>query len=77
MRLVGRTCSLAAVVLLCGALGTGAEALDAATAMTVVQPIADRPMDLAASMADTERLLEAAAARLARTVGIGLGLARR
>lgn len=65
------------VVLLCGALGTGAEALDAATAMTVVQPIADRPMDLAASMADTERLLEAAAARLARTVGIGLGLARR
>ena len=65
------------VVLLCGALGTGAEALDAATAMTVVQPIADRPMDLAAAMADTERLLEAAAARLARTVGIGLGLARR
>ena len=65
------------VVLLCGALGAGAEALDAATALTVVQPIADRPMDLAGSMADTDRLLEAAAARLARTVGIGLELARR
>jgi glycerate kinase len=65
------------VVLLCGALGPGAEALDAASAMTVVQPIVDRPMDLAASMADTERLLEAAAARLARTVDVGLGLSRR
>ena len=65
------------VVLLCGALGAGAEALDAATALTVVQPIADRPTDLAGSMADTDRLLEAAAARLARTVGIGLELARR
>jgi glycerate kinase len=65
------------VVLLCGALGAGAEALDAATALTVVQPIADRPTDLADAMADTERLLEAAAVRLARTVDIGLGLGRR
>ena len=43
------------VVLLCGALGPGAEALDAATAITVVQPIVDRPTDLATAMADTER----------------------
>jgi glycerate kinase len=64
------------VVLLCGALGTGAEALEAATAISVVQPIADRPTDLATAMADTERLLVAAAGRLARTIGIGLGLAR-
>jgi glycerate kinase len=64
------------VVLLCGALGSGAEALDTATALTVVQPIADRPVDLATAMADTERLLEAAASRLARTLGIGLDLAR-
>ena len=60
------------VVLLCGALGPGAEALDAATAIAVVQPIVDRPTDLATAMADTERLLEAAAGRLARTAGIGL-----
>jgi glycerate kinase len=64
------------VVLLCGALGSGAEALDAAMALNVVQPIIDRPMDLAAAMADTERLLQAAAGRLARSVGIGLELAR-
>ncbi len=64
------------VVLLCGALGPGAEALDVATALTVVQPIGDRPADLSTAMADTDRLLEAAAARLARTVGIGLELAR-
>jgi glycerate kinase len=63
------------VVLLCGALGPGAEALDAAMALSVVQPIVDRPMDLPAAMADTERLLRAAAGRLARTVGIGLALA--
>ena len=62
------------VVLLCGALGGGAEALDAATALTVVQPIIDRPMTLDEAMRDTPRLLEAAAARLARTVGIGLEL---
>ncbi len=64
------------VVLLCGALGGGAEALDVATSLSLVQPIVDRPMDLAASMADTERLLSAAAGRLARAVGIGLDLAR-
>ena len=64
------------VVLLCGGLGPGAEALDAATTLTVVQPIGDRPMELAEAMADTERLLIAAAGRLARTVGIGLQLAR-
>ncbi len=45
------------VVLLCGGLGPGAEALDAATSLTVVQPIADRPMELAEAMAETERLL--------------------
>ncbi|MEA2650390.1 MAG: glycerate 2-kinase [Chloroflexota bacterium] len=63
------------VVLLCGGLGPGAEALEAATALTVVQPIVDRPMDLAQAMAETEPLLVAAAARLARTVGIGLQVA--
>ena len=64
------------VVLLCGSLGPGAETLDVATAITVVQPIVDGPIDLATAMADTERLLVAAAARLARTVDIGRGLAR-
>lgn len=64
------------VVLLCGGLGPGAEALDAVMALTVVQPIIDRPVELADAMADTERLLQAAAGRLARTVGIGLELAR-
>jgi glycerate kinase len=64
------------VVLLCGGLGPGAEALDAATALSVVQPILDRPMDLETAMAGTERLLAAAAGRLARSVGIGLELAR-
>ncbi|MEO6346071.1 MAG: glycerate kinase [Candidatus Limnocylindria bacterium] len=64
------------VVLLCGGLGERADALDAATSLTVVQPIIDRPMDLAAAIADTERLLIAAAGRLARSVGIGLELAR-
>jgi glycerate 2-kinase len=63
------------VVLLCGALGPGAESLDAATALTVVQPIVDRPMSLDQAMADTERLLKAAAARLARSIGIGIELA--
>jgi glycerate kinase len=65
------------VVLLCGALGEGAEALDAAMALSVVQPIIDGPMELASAMADTDRLLRAAAGRLARTVGIGLELASR
>jgi glycerate kinase len=64
------------VALLCGGLGPGAEALDGATALTVVQPIVDRPLDLAAAMADTDRLLRAAASRLARSVGIGLELSR-
>ena len=64
------------VALLCGALGPGAEALDGATWLAVVQPILDRPMALADAMADTEQLLIAAAARLARTIGIGLELAR-
>lgn len=64
------------VALLCGALGPGAEALDAAMALTVVQPVIDRPMELAEAMADTERLLVAGAGRLARSVGIGLELAR-
>jgi glycerate kinase len=67
----------ASVVLLCGALGDGAEALDAATALDLVQPIVDRPMELAEAMADTERLLAAASGRLARAIGIGLGLSRR
>ena len=64
------------VVLLCGGLGPGAAALDVGTALTVVQPIVDAPVDLATAMADTERLLVAAAARLARTIDIGRGLAR-
>lgn len=62
------------IVLLCGALGDGAESLDAATALSVVQPIPDRPMTLEAAMADTERLLVDASARLARSIGIGLSL---
>jgi len=64
------------VMLLCGGLGPGAEALDAVMALAVVQPVIDRPMDLADAMADTERLLIAAAGRLARCVGIGLELTR-
>lgn len=64
------------VVLLCGGLGDGAEALDAAMALAVVQPIVDRPMELPEAMAGTERLLTAAAARLARTIDVGMGLAR-
>jgi glycerate 2-kinase len=63
------------VVLLCGALGPGAESLDAAPALTVVQPIVDRPLSLDEAMAETERLLKRAATRLARTIGIGLELA--
>lgn len=63
------------VILLCGALGQGAEALDAATSLALVQPIADRPMDLPTSMADTDRLLRAASSRVARSIGIGLALA--
>lgn len=64
------------VVLLCGALGPNAEALDAATNIAVVQPIIDRPMNLEDAMADTERLLRTGAQRLARTIGVGLDMAR-
>jgi glycerate kinase len=64
------------VVLLCGGLGPRAEALEAATAISVVQPVVDGPTDLASAMADTDRLLRAAARRLARTVGIGMELSR-
>jgi glycerate kinase len=64
------------VVLLTGGLGPGAEALDAIMSISVVQPVVDRPIDLESAMADTERLLTNAAARLARTVGIGLELSR-
>jgi glycerate kinase len=64
------------VILLCGALGPGGESLEAVGPFAVVQPIADGPMPLEAAMADTDRLLHAAAARIARLVGIGLGMAR-
>ena len=64
------------VVLLCGALGPGAEALETATALTLVQPIPDGPLSLEAAIADTRQLLEDAAARLARAIGIGLTLAQ-
>ena len=63
------------VVLLCGALGQGARALDAATALTLVQPISEGPATLEAAMAETPSLVSAAAARVARAVGIGLRLA--
>jgi glycerate kinase len=63
------------VVLLCGGLGHGAEVLDAAGLFDLVQPILDRPMELAEAMADTERLLANAAERLARAVGLGERLA--
>ncbi|MDQ3690688.1 MAG: glycerate kinase, partial [Chloroflexota bacterium] len=65
------------VVLLCGGVGPGAGALDAVMALTVVQPIVDAPMELAEAMAETERLLTAAAGRLARCIGIGLELSRQ
>ncbi len=63
------------VVLLCGALGPGAELLERSGLFDLVQPIPDRPMLLADAMADTERLLVNAAERLARTIGLGQGLA--
>jgi glycerate 2-kinase len=65
------------VILLCGALGPGAQALDVVQSITAVQPILDRPMTLDEAMARTESLLVAAAGRAARMVGIGLGLASR
>jgi len=60
------------VVLLCGALGPGVGTLEASGAFALVQPIPDHPMDLAEAMADSQRLLENAAERVARSVGIGL-----
>jgi len=65
------------VVLLCGTLGPGSEALEVSGLFQLVQPVADRPMTLAEAMADTERLLTNAAERLAGSVGIGLALAER
>jgi glycerate kinase len=65
------------VVLLCGTLGPGSEALEVSGLFKLVQPIGDRPMTLAEAMADTERLLTNAAERLAGSVGIGLTLAGR
>ena len=65
------------VVLLCGSLGPGSEALEVAGLFAMIQPVADRPMSLAEAMADTERLLSNAAERLAAGVGIGLALAER
>lgn len=65
------------VVLLCGTLGPGSEALEVSGLFKLVQPVADRPMTLAEAMADTDRLLTNAAERLAGSVGIGLALAER
>ena len=62
------------VVLLCGALGAGSEALGVA-GFAVVQPIPDRPLSLQDSMARTAELLHDAAARLARTIELGMALA--
>ncbi|MGH2463644.1 MAG: glycerate kinase [Candidatus Limnocylindria bacterium] len=67
----------APVVLLCGGLGPGAEIVEESGAFALVQPIVDRPLGLESAMADTERLLANAAARLARGIGIGLGLGGR
>ena len=67
----------AKVVLLCGALGAGSDAVEIAGAFDLVQPIGDRPTSLAEAMADTPRLLANAAARVARSVDIGLVLERR
>jgi glycerate 2-kinase len=63
------------VILLCGTLGPGSEALEVSGLFNLVQPVADRPMTLAEAMADTDRLLTNAAERLAGSVGIGLVLA--
>jgi len=74
---VARQAGSAPVVLLCGGLGPGAEIVEESGAFAVVQPIIDRPLGLETAMADTERLLANAAARLARSIGIGQGLAAR
>ncbi len=65
------------VVLLCGTLGPGSEALEVSGLFELIQPVADRPMTLEEAMADTDRLLTNAADRLARSVGIGLALGER
>ncbi len=65
------------VVLLCGTLGPGSQALEVSGLFDLIQPVADRPMTLAEAMADTERLLSNAGERLAHSVGIGLSLADR
>jgi len=65
------------VVLLCGALGIGADALEISGAFDLVQPIGERPASLAEAMSDTPRLLANAAARVARSIGIGLTLESR
>jgi glycerate kinase len=64
------------VVLMCGTLGPGSEALEASGLFHLIQPVADRPMTLAEAMADTERLLMNAAERLARAIAIGQELER-
>ena len=64
----------APVVLLCGTLGSDADALTDA-GFALVQPIPEGPMSLAEAMASTPRLLHAAAARLARAVNLGRTLA--
>lgn len=64
------------VVLLCGTVGPGSEALEVSGLFELIQPVADRPMTLDEAMADTDRLLTNAAERVARSVGIGLALAR-
>ncbi|HLE59802.1 MAG TPA: glycerate kinase [Candidatus Limnocylindria bacterium] len=61
----------AAVVLLCGGLGPGSAALEAAGPFDIVQPIVDRPLTLHQAMAGTTRLLVTAAERLASAVTIG------
>lgn len=63
------------VILLCGALGPGIAALEASNAFALVQPVPDRPMALDEAMTETGRLVENAAERLARGIGIGLSLA--
>ena len=62
-------------VVLVGGFGTRLRPLTD-TVPKQMLPIVDRPMDLPTAMADTERLLTAAARRLARSVGIGLQLLR-
>jgi glycerate kinase len=74
---VARHADKAPVILLCGALGPGADILESSGAFAVVQPIVDRPMDLETAMADTERLLANEAARLARSIGVGRRLGSR